>query len=97
MMWPPQRVKMVSTPSFFSALATKCPPDTTLASRLFRCRVSSAVVALGGFEMGFAVAIGSPNAWIEAEPQVTRGGAASFSGIRGFAQDDSAAAFSFIL
>src|SRR6267378_8175673 len=44
MMCPPQSVKIVSTPSFFSALATRCPPEMTLASRLFRLSVSSAVV-----------------------------------------------------
>src|SRR3954454_11386084 len=27
MMWPPQRVKMVSTPSAFSAFATRWPPE----------------------------------------------------------------------
>src|SRR5882762_7237206 len=44
MMCPPHRVKIVSTPSFFSALATRCPPEMTLASRLLRLSVSSAVV-----------------------------------------------------
>src|SRR3954466_6379740 len=44
MIWPPQRVKIVSTPSFFSAFATRWPPEATPASRLFRRRVSSAVV-----------------------------------------------------
>src|SRR6185312_2768358 len=44
MMCPPQSVKIVSTPSFFRAFATRCPPETTLASRLFCWRVSSAVV-----------------------------------------------------
>src|ERR1017187_4534987 len=44
MMWPPQRVKIVSTPSLLSALATKWPPEMTPASRLFFCSVSSAVV-----------------------------------------------------
>src|SRR2546423_8450886 len=44
MMCPPHRVKMVSTPSFFSALATRCPPEMTSALRLFRLSVSSAVV-----------------------------------------------------
>src|SRR6516162_9067529 len=44
MMWPPQSVKIVSTPSFFSALATRWPPETTSASRLLRLSVSSAVV-----------------------------------------------------
>src|SRR3974390_3146944 len=44
MMWPPQSVKIVSTPSFLSALATKWPPETTLASRVFCFSVSSAVV-----------------------------------------------------
>src|SRR5579872_5455281 len=47
MMCPPHSVKMVSTPSFFSAFATRCPPETTPASRLFFCRVSSAVVVAG--------------------------------------------------
>src|SRR5262245_24855347 len=27
MMWPPQRVKITSTPSFFRARATRCPPE----------------------------------------------------------------------
>src|ERR1700741_2447585 len=44
MMCPPHRVKIVSTPSFFSALATRWPPETTPASRLLRCRGSSAVL-----------------------------------------------------
>src|SRR4029077_1983893 len=44
MMCPPHRVKTVSTPSFFSALATRCPPEITLASRDLRLSVSSAVV-----------------------------------------------------
>src|SRR5438132_156493 len=46
MMWPPQSVKMVSTPSFFRALATRWPPEMTLVSRLLRLSVSSAVVVL---------------------------------------------------
>src|SRR5215472_17796335 len=46
MMCPPQRVKIVSTPSFFSALATRWPPEMTSASRLLRLSVSSAVVEL---------------------------------------------------
>jgi hypothetical protein len=33
--------------SFFRALATRWPPEMTPASRLLRCRVSSAVVTLG--------------------------------------------------
>src|ERR1700733_12887279 len=45
MIWPPQSVKMVSTPSALSALATRWPPETTLASALFFFSVSSAVVA----------------------------------------------------
>src|SRR5271170_2740075 len=61
MMWPPQSVKMVSTPSFLSALATRWPPEITLASRLLRCRVSSAVVALTGLGVGFTVAMLSPS------------------------------------
>src|ERR1700733_887225 len=44
MMWPPHNVKMVSTPSFLSAFATRCPPETTAASRLLGCKVLSAVV-----------------------------------------------------
>src|ERR1700679_1547588 len=76
MMCPPHRVKMVSTPSFFSALATRWPPEITLASRIFRCSVSSAVVALVGLEMGLTVAILSPDALNEAGPQVFRTGAA---------------------
>src|ERR1700693_965570 len=44
MMCPPQSVKIVSTPSFLSALATRGPPDTSAASLLLGLRVSSAVV-----------------------------------------------------
>src|SRR6266542_6343801 len=44
MMWPPHSVKIVSTPSLFSAFATRCPPETTFASRVFCFSVSSAVV-----------------------------------------------------
>src|ERR1700689_2458389 len=44
MMWPPHNVKIVSTPSFLSAFATRCPPETTAASRLLGCKVLSAVV-----------------------------------------------------
>src|SRR5258705_4631600 len=47
MMSPPQSVKIVSTPSLFSALATRWPPETTLASRVLRFSVSSAVVDAG--------------------------------------------------
>src|SRR5580692_6934406 len=47
MMCPPHSVKIVSTPSFFKALATRCPPETTLASRVFFFSVSSAVVLTG--------------------------------------------------
>src|SRR2546427_12837999 len=46
MMWPPQSVKMVSTPSFFRALATRWPPEMTPVSRLLRLSVSSAVLVL---------------------------------------------------
>src|ERR1700747_3713097 len=46
MMWPPQSVKIVSTPSFFRALATRWPPEMTSASRLLRLSVSSAVVVV---------------------------------------------------
>src|SRR3954451_398592 len=48
MMWPPHRVKMVSTPSLLRALATSRPPETTSASRLFLCSVSVAVDMIGG-------------------------------------------------
>src|ERR687898_2776020 len=44
MMWPPHSVKIVSTPSFLSALAARWPPEMTLASVLLRCRVSVAVL-----------------------------------------------------
>src|ERR1700733_13408845 len=47
MMWPPHNVKMVSTPSFLSAFATRWPPETTAASRLLGCKVLSAVVVAG--------------------------------------------------
>src|SRR5215831_4295736 len=57
MMWPPQRVKIVSTPSDFSALATRCPPETMLGSALLRASVSSAVV-LTGFAFVAASAMG---------------------------------------
>src|SRR5690242_12845241 len=46
MMWPPQSVKIVSTPSLFSAFATRWPPEMTSASRLLRLSVSSAVVVV---------------------------------------------------
>ena len=49
MMCPPQRVKTVSTPSFLSARATKCPPETIPSSRLFCASVSCAVA--DGFSM----------------------------------------------
>src|ERR1700722_4690655 len=47
MMWPPQSVKIVSTPSFLSARATRWPPDIRAASLLFGRSVSSAVVGVG--------------------------------------------------
>src|ERR1019366_10507768 len=47
MIWPPHSVKIVSTPSFLSALATRWPPETRAASLLFGRSVSSAVVAIG--------------------------------------------------
>src|ERR1700712_1760169 len=46
MIWPPHRVKIVSTPSAFSALATRWPPDSTLPSRRFCASVSSAVLVV---------------------------------------------------
>src|SRR5579863_8811110 len=46
MMWPPHRVKIVSTPSFLRAFATRWPPETSVASLLFGRSVSSAVVEL---------------------------------------------------
>src|SRR3982074_2040936 len=61
MMCPPQSVKIVSTPSFFSALATRWPPEATPASRLFLCRVSSAVLDFVCTGTGFTVAISPPN------------------------------------
>src|ERR1700722_17808759 len=60
MMWPPQSVKIVSTPSLFSALATRWPPEITPASRLLRCRVSSAVVLLDGIGVGLTLAMVPP-------------------------------------
>src|SRR5271165_984730 len=73
MMWPPQSVKIVSTPSFLSALATRWPPEITLASRLLRCRVSSAVLGLAGIGVGFTVAMLSPNSRMD--PAKPSGGA----------------------
>src|ERR1019366_2386926 len=52
MIWPPQSVKIVSTPSFLSALATRWPPETTLLSRSFCFSVSSAVVVRGSAALG---------------------------------------------
>src|SRR3569623_1885461 len=46
MMWPPHSEKIVSTPSFLSAFATRWPPETTPALRVFCLSVSSAVVLL---------------------------------------------------
>src|SRR6516225_9593151 len=46
MMCPPHSVKMVSTPSFLRALATRWPPETTLGSALLRARVSWAVASV---------------------------------------------------
>src|ERR1700736_6879534 len=61
MMCPPHSVKIVSTPSFFSAFATRWPPEATPASRLFLCRVSSGVVDFVCPGTGFTVAISPPN------------------------------------
>src|ERR671918_414114 len=44
MMWPPHSVKIVSTPSFRSALAARWPPEMTLASVLRCFSVSVAVL-----------------------------------------------------
>src|SRR5919106_1443068 len=44
MIWPPHSVKIVSTPSFFRALAARWPPEMTLASVLRCFSVSVAVV-----------------------------------------------------
>src|SRR6476646_3504987 len=63
MMWPPHRVKMVSTPSFLSALATSRPPETTLASRLFLCSVSVAVDMIGAFPSSSIHSQGMSRAW----------------------------------
>src|SRR5215467_16310976 len=46
MMCPPHSVKMVSTPSFLRALATRWPPETMLGSALLRARVSWAVACV---------------------------------------------------
>src|SRR5918994_1726312 len=48
MMCPPHSVKMVSTPSFFRALATRCPPEirSSVASSLVVWSPLSAMVAL---------------------------------------------------
>src|SRR5919106_5457225 len=45
-MCPPQSVKIVSTPSFFRALAARWPPEMTTVSVLFLWRVSVAVVVM---------------------------------------------------
>src|SRR5665213_329438 len=63
MIWPPQSVKMVSTPSFLSALATKCPPETSAASWLLGRSVSSAVVAIGICDNALGTAFMVPPAW----------------------------------
>src|SRR5580704_3667376 len=47
MMWPPQSVKIVSTPSLLSARATRWPPEINVASLLFGRSVSSAVLDAG--------------------------------------------------
>src|SRR6266403_5029166 len=44
MMWPPHSVKILSTPSFLSALATSRPPEITWPALFFCFSVSSAVV-----------------------------------------------------
>src|SRR5438270_3403644 len=59
MMCPPHSVKIVSTPSLFSALATRWPPEMTVESRVLRLRVSSAVVV-------DAVVVGARGAMTEA-------------------------------
>ena len=43
MMWPPHSVKIVSTPSFLSARATRWPPEMTLPLRSFLASVSREV------------------------------------------------------
>src|SRR5882757_7477638 len=57
MMWPPHSVKIVSTPSFFSARATRCPPEITSALRDFCLSVSSAVPAVGRVSMTVDIAL----------------------------------------
>src|SRR2546429_8926552 len=59
MLGPPHSVKIVSTPSLFSALATRWPPEMTVESRVLRLRVSSA----GGVD---AVVVGGRGAMTEA-------------------------------
>src|SRR5580658_8043589 len=73
MMWPPHSVKIVSTPSFFSAFATRCPPETTPASRLLRLSVSSAVEVAGAAGTGLAF-MRSPRS----DPFVTQWGGAPY-------------------
>src|SRR5258706_16383942 len=57
MIWPPHSVKIVSTPSFFSARATRCPPEITSALRDFCLSVSSAVLAAGRLSMTEDIAL----------------------------------------
>src|ERR1700757_4612069 len=45
-MCPPHSVKIVSTPSFLRALATRCPPETMSGSALLRANVSWAVASV---------------------------------------------------
>ena len=73
MMCPPHRVKTVSTPSFASARAARCPPEMTLSSRLLRARVSSAVLDFNAVALvmngSSVVAFESSGAGLPARPQ----------------------------
>ena len=41
MMWPPHRVKIVSTPSAFSAFATRCPPEIVAEMTATNAKIQS--------------------------------------------------------
>src|SRR5579875_1288640 len=43
MMWPPQRVKIVSIPSALSARATRCPPEISWGAASWPASVSSRI------------------------------------------------------
>src|SRR5947208_2168150 len=82
MIWPPHRVKIVSTPSALRALATSRPPETMFASLLLRLSVSPAVL-VPVFGTGSLLINGSSSIWtapvVESGPDL---GAASRRGDR---------------